>query len=74
MKKGVKVLLTFFMILTFTALRHTYVYASLLPSSDVIYNGLDVSNYQGYIDYAQVKQARNRSCIYKVKSRYYNKR
>ena len=65
MKKGIKVLLIFFIILTFTTLRHTYVYA-LSPSSDVIYNGIDVSNYQGYIDYAQVKQARNRSCIYKI--------
>ena len=73
MKKFVKILLIFLTIIAFTTLRHTYVYA-LQPSSDVIYNGIDVSNYQGYIDYAQVKQARNRSCIYKVKSRYYNKR
>lgn len=73
MKKVVKVLITFSMILVFITLRHTYVYA-LSPSSNVIYQGIDVSNYQGYIDYSQVKQARNRSCIYKIKSGNRNKR
>lgn len=56
MRKTIKILLTFLIILAFTALRHTYIYA-LSPSSDIIYNGIDVSNYQGYIDYAQVKEA-----------------
>lgn len=27
------------------------------PSSDVIYNGIDVSEFQGYIDYSRVKEA-----------------
>lgn len=56
MKKAIKILLIFSTIIVFTTLRHTYVYA-LSPSSDVIYNGIDVSNYQGYIDYAQVREA-----------------
>lgn len=30
---------------------------ALEPSSDVIYNGIDVSAYQGYIDYEKVKQS-----------------
>ena len=30
---------------------------ALSPSSDIIYEGIDVSNWQGYIDYARVKSA-----------------
>ena len=68
MKKVVKLLIIFLTVIVFTTLRHTYVYA-LSPSSDVIYNGIDVSNYQGYIDYAKVREARYRSCIHKIKPR-----
>lgn len=73
MKKIIKIVLIFLIIIVFTTLRHTYVYA-LSPSSQTIYNGIDVSNYQGYIDYAQVKNARNKNCIHKSKPRNYNNR
>ena len=32
----------------------TYAYA-ITPSSNALYEGIDVSNWQGYIDYSQVK-------------------
>ena len=30
---------------------------ALTPASDLTYEGIDVSNWQGYIDYARVKQS-----------------
>ena len=43
-----------FFIFSFTLI--TYCFA-LSPSSDTIYEGIDVSNWQGYIDYNEVKNA-----------------
>lgn len=63
MKKLMKTFLILMIVTIFVMLRHTYVYA-LSPSNETIYEGIDVSNYQGDINYEQVKEARNRNCIH----------
>ena len=34
-----------------------------------VYYGIDVSNWQGHIDYKAVKDSRNRNCVHKNFSR-----
>lgn len=47
----------FLLILTVTiALQFPNTYA-ITESSEVLYNGIDVSDWQGYIDYSQVKNS-----------------
>ena len=36
------------------------------PSSNEIYNGIDVSGYQGNIDFEISKKRWNRNCIYEI--------
>ena len=52
-RKLIKLLIT--VIVTFMIIP-SYKYA-LSPSSDVIYQGIDVSKWQGYIDFSQVRQS-----------------
>ncbi len=54
MKKLFKIIIVLLMIIVFSLLRHTYVYA-LSPSSNVVLAGIDVSNFQGIVDYSKVK-------------------
>ncbi len=56
MKKG-KRLLVIFMILAFLIFADINMTYALTPSADPRYNGIDVSNWQGYIDYRQVKES-----------------
>ena len=56
-KNGIKklsVLLTLFLILSYVMPTIIFAFG---PSDDVIYQGIDVSGYQGDIDYAKVKKA-----------------
>lgn len=46
-----------FMILTFLVFADINFTYALTPSSDPRYEGIDVSNWQGYIDYRQVKES-----------------
>ena len=52
-KKVVKTLGIFF-VFTFTFLNSIY---ALSPQSELKYEGIDISNWQGYIDYSQVKNS-----------------
>ncbi len=45
------------MILTFLVFADINITYALTPSSDPRYEGIDVSNWQGYIDYRQVKES-----------------
>lgn len=56
MKRG-KRLLIIFMILAFLIFADINMTYALTPSADPRYNGIDVSNWQGYIDYRQVKES-----------------
>ena len=56
MKRG-KRLLVIFMILAFLIFADINMTYALTPSADPRYNGIDVSNWQGYIDYRQVKES-----------------
>lgn len=56
MKIG-KRLLIIFMILTFLVFVDLNITYALTPSADPRYEGIDVSNWQGHIDYRQVKEA-----------------
>lgn len=56
MKIG-KRLLIIFMILTFLVFADLNITYALTPSADPRYEGIDVSNWQGYIDYRQVKES-----------------
>ncbi|MDO4282749.1 MAG: GH25 family lysozyme [Clostridia bacterium] len=48
----------FFWMLLFCVISFTFQYVNAFaPSSDVIYNGIDVSEFQGYIDYSRVREA-----------------
>jgi len=55
-KRG-KRLLVIFMILAFLIFADINMTYALTPSADPRYNGIDVSNWQGYIDYRQVKES-----------------
>ena len=52
MKKQVLKILGIFLVFIFTFLSSIY---ALTPQSELKYQGIDVSNWQGYIDYSQVK-------------------
>lgn len=54
MKKRIMVI---FMILTFLFFANINMTYALTPSSDPRYQGIDVSNWQGYIDYRQVRES-----------------
>lgn len=56
MKKGKKafVLFSVFTFLFFANINMTY---AITPSSNPQYEGIDVSDWQGYIDYAQVRES-----------------
>ncbi len=56
MKKR-KPILVIFMILTFLFFADINMTYALTPSSDPQYQGIDVSNWQGYIDYRQVRES-----------------
>ena len=56
MKKR-KPILVIFMILTFLFFADINMTYALTPSSDPQYQGIDVSNWQGYIDYQQVRES-----------------
>lgn len=56
MKTG-KRFIILFMILTFLVFADINITYALTPSSDPRYEGIDVSNWQGYIDYRQVKES-----------------
>ena len=44
---------------------------AISPISDQMIKGIDVSNWQGNIDYSRSKTKWNRNSIYKSKSGYY---
>ncbi len=52
-----KILLLFLMILTFLVFANTNITYALSPAGSPEYQGLDVSNWQGYIDYRRVKES-----------------
>lgn len=54
MKKG-KPILIFFMILAFLFFANIDMTYAITPSSNPQYQGVDVSDWQGYIDYSQVR-------------------
>lgn len=56
MRRG-KRLLVIFMILTFLIFADINITYALTPSGDPRYEGMDVSNWQGYIDYGQVRES-----------------
>lgn len=56
MKKIAKILLICLMVVLFVGMRHMNVYA-LEPASKPVYEGIDVSTYQGDINYTKVKEA-----------------
>lgn len=56
MKKGKRILIIF-MILTFLIFVDMNITYALTPASDPQYEGIDVSNWQGYIDYRQVRES-----------------
>lgn len=53
--KFVKKLLIFTLIITLMFFINTNIVYAVTPSSEPIYQGIDVSNWQGYIDYSKVK-------------------
>lgn len=57
MKKRKQIFLVIFMILTFLFFADMNITYALTPSSDPQYRGIDVSNWQGYIDYRQVAES-----------------
>lgn len=54
MKKSIIKILSIFIIFVFTFLKSVY---ALSPKGELIYEGIDVSDWQGYIDYNQVRNA-----------------
>lgn len=56
LKKRKKILVTF-MILTFLFFVNINMTYALTPSSEPKYQGVDVSDWQGYIDYQQVRES-----------------
>ncbi len=57
MNKILKILCTIFILPTFLIYLLTPTSMALSPSSEPTYSGIDVSGYQGNIDYSKVKQA-----------------
>lgn len=57
MKKRKRSLFVILMIFTFLLFADINITYALTPSSDPKYEGIDVSNWQGYIDYRQVAQS-----------------
>ena len=55
--KKIRHMLIFFMILTFIFFCNIPMTYALTPSAQPQYQGIDVSNWQGYIDYRQVKES-----------------
>ncbi len=57
MRKARKRILIIFMTLTFLFFADINITYALTPSSNPRYQGIDVSNWQGYIDYRQVRDS-----------------
>lgn len=57
MGKKVRQLFVCFMILTFLFFANINMTYAITPSSDPQYQGVDVSDWQGYIDYRQVRES-----------------
>jgi len=57
MFKKVKLLFVYFLILSFIFFVNTNITYAITPNSDPQYQGIDVSDWQGYIDYSQVRNA-----------------
>ena len=57
MLKKIKLLFVFFIIFSFIFFANTNITYALTPNSEPIYEGIDVSDWQGYIDYRQVREA-----------------
>lgn len=56
-KKWKKRILIVFMVLTFLFFADINMTYALTPSSDPQYQGIDVSNWQGYINYRRVRES-----------------
>ncbi len=57
MMKKKKRILVIFMMVTFLFFADINITYALTPSSNPQYQGIDVSNWQGYIDYRQVRES-----------------
>lgn len=57
MKKSFYKLISILLILTIISLLNTNIAYSITQQSELSYNGIDVSDWQGYIDYGRVKQS-----------------
>ena len=57
MFKKVKLLFVYFLILTFIFFVNTNITYAITPNLEARYQGIDVSDWQEYIDYAQVRNA-----------------
>lgn len=57
MMKKKRRILVIFMIVTFLFFADINITYALTPSSNPRYQGIDVSNWQGYIDYRQVRES-----------------
>ena len=57
MKKKINIIFSFFIIITIILFMNTNFIYAITPISNLEYQGIDVSNWQGYINYSQVKEA-----------------
>lgn len=57
MLRKTRLLFVSFIILSFVFFVNTNITYAITPSSDTQYQGIDVSDWQGYIDYSQVREA-----------------
>lgn len=57
MLKKTRILIVFLIILSFILFVNTNMTYAITPSSESQYEGIDVSDWQGYIDYKQVREA-----------------
>ena len=64
--KKILVVISIFMIICFTNINMVY---AIVPQQGSQYQGIDVSNWQGYIDYRSSKTRWNRYCIHKSEPR-----
>lgn len=57
MKKKINIIFSFFIIITIILFMNTNFIYAITPISNLEYQGIDVSNWQGYINYSEVKEA-----------------
>ena len=57
MKKKINIIFSFFIIITIILFMNTNFIYAITPVSNLEYQGIDVSNWQGYINYSQVKES-----------------